>query len=54
MAVLAFFTFLSLVSTLFSTNLVAGFFDFLFVDTDELILAGVILEDIRNLMMMNL
>jgi UDP-N-acetylglucosamine--dolichyl-phosphate N-acetylglucosaminephosphotransferase len=43
MAVLVFFTLLSVVSTLSSTGLVAGFFDFLFVDTDELILAGIIL-----------
>ena len=43
MAGLAFFTLLSIVSTLLSTSLVAGFFDFLLVGTDELILVGVIL-----------
>lgn len=43
MNLLMFFTLLSVVSTLFSTTLVAGFFDFLLVDADELILAGLIL-----------
>ena len=43
MAVLTFFTFLSVVTTFLTTGLVASFLDFLFVDIDELILVGVIL-----------
>jgi UDP-N-acetylglucosamine--dolichyl-phosphate N-acetylglucosaminephosphotransferase len=43
MAVLTFFTLMSVVTTFLSTSLVANFFDFLFIDTDELILAGLVL-----------
>ena len=43
MAVFASLTLMSVVSNLFSTSLVASFFDFLLVDADELILAGIML-----------
>ena len=43
MAVLTFFTLLSVVTTVLATGLVASFLDFLFVDIAELILVGVIL-----------
>ncbi len=43
MAVLTFFTLLSVVTTFLATGLVANFLDFLFVDINELILVGVIL-----------
>jgi UDP-N-acetylglucosamine--dolichyl-phosphate N-acetylglucosaminephosphotransferase len=43
LAVFVFFTLLCVVKTLFSSSFIAGFFDFLFVDIDELILAGIIL-----------
>jgi len=43
MAILNFLTFISVVTTLLTTRLVASFFDFLFMDIDELILAGLIL-----------
>jgi UDP-N-acetylglucosamine--dolichyl-phosphate N-acetylglucosaminephosphotransferase len=43
MAVLTFFTLLSIVTTYLTTSPVAGFLDFLFIELDELILAGLIL-----------
>ena len=43
MAVFVSLTLMSVVSNLFSTSLVASFFDFLLVDVDELILAGIML-----------
>ncbi len=43
MAVLTFFTLLSVVTTFLATGLVASFLDFLFFDINELILVGVIL-----------
>jgi UDP-N-acetylglucosamine--dolichyl-phosphate N-acetylglucosaminephosphotransferase len=43
MAVLTFLTFISVVTTLLTSSLVASFLDFLFVDIDELVLAGIIL-----------
>ncbi|MDH5690586.1 MAG: hypothetical protein OEY81_04050, partial [Candidatus Bathyarchaeota archaeon] len=43
MAVLSFFTLLSVVTTFLTTSLESSFLDFLFVDIDELILAGLVL-----------
>jgi UDP-N-acetylglucosamine--dolichyl-phosphate N-acetylglucosaminephosphotransferase len=43
MAVLTFFTLLSVITPFLTTSLAASFFDFLSVEIDELILAGVIL-----------
>jgi UDP-N-acetylglucosamine--dolichyl-phosphate N-acetylglucosaminephosphotransferase len=43
MASLTFFTLLSVVATFLSTSIVASFLNFLFVEIDELILAGLIL-----------
>jgi len=43
MAVLTFLTFISVVTTLLTNSLVSSFLDFLFVDMDELILAGLVL-----------
>jgi len=43
MAVLTFLTFISVVTTLLTNSLESSFLDFLFVDIDELILAGIIL-----------
>jgi len=43
MALLTFFTLLSVVTTFLTTSLAASFLDFLVVDIDEMILAGIIL-----------
>ena len=43
MAVLTFLTFISVVTTLLTNSLESSFLDFLFVDIDELVLAGIIL-----------